>query len=895
MLSLGEKLGRYEVVSPLGAGGMGEVYRARDGELQRDVALKILPEAFSSDPDRVRRFEREAKATAALSHPNVLTVFDVGRQDGRIYLVFELLEGSTLAGVMRDGALRTRAALQYAGQVARGLAAAHAHGVVHRDVKPANLFLTTAGTVKILDFGLAGVRKAALETPEGTTAEITKPGAALGTITYMSPEQVKGLPVDGRSDIFSLGVVLYEMVSGRHPFRRPSSAETMSAILRDEPEVLGALGGKVKAPVEQLVERCLEKRPEDRFQTAGDLALALDLVARGEEREPHTFGAAPRARRGRVWALLIPAMLAAFILAWYAWRSLNRSAPPRAVALTTLPGAELSPSLSPDGNQVAFTWVGAKQDNPDLYVQAIGSGSPLRLTTDSTPDYNPAWSPDGRWIAFLRDRSSPLGSSLGRGLELRLVPPLGGPERRVVEIRVRTIAGTPGFLAWCPDSSCLIVTDSPGEGEPDALFVVSLETGEKRRLTHPPPPLLGDCHPAVSADGRVLVFRRVPASGAGELYWCSLGGGVTVGSEPKRLTPGRLDAAHPAWMPDSKEIIFSAGGRLWRTAVPGQEPGATPTLLPFVGEDGLMPAVSRPLPGRPTRLAYVRNYNDSNIWRIETPAPGAPSLSPPVVTISSTRTDITPDFSPDATHVAFASNRSGAMEIWLSDSDGSNSYQLTSLEASTTATPRWSRDGKQIAFQTNRDGQFEIYLIPATGGKPRNVTSHPANDHVPSFSRDGQWIYFGSNRSASPGSSSPWGDYHVWRVPVSGGDAVQVTDRPGFRALEGADGMLYFSQTTGGPTAVWRMPIGGGQATKVLEAVVANAFALVDRGLFYIDRQGAETRLQYHDLAAGGSTTIAGNLGNTTPLLTASPNGRAILFSRVDFSLQDLMLVENFR
>ena len=293
MLSPGEKLGRYEVVSPLGAGGMGEVYRARDTELHREVALKILPEALSSDPDRVKRFEREAKATASLSHPNVLTVFDVGRQDGRTYLVFEMLEGSTLAEIMKDGAPRPREALDFGGQVARGLAAAHARGIVHRDLKPANLFLTTSGVLKILDFGLARIGVAAFQPPEGTTAEITQPGVALGTISYMSPEQVKGLGVDGRSDLFSLGVVLYEMLSGRHPFRRTSSAETVSAILRDEPPELGALEGKVPIPVERLTRRCLEKRPEDRFQTANDLALALDLLARGED-----LGTGPRPRSG---------------------------------------------------------------------------------------------------------------------------------------------------------------------------------------------------------------------------------------------------------------------------------------------------------------------------------------------------------------------------------------------------------------------------------------------------------------------------------------------------------------------------------------------------------------------------------------------------------------------
>ena len=244
---------------------------------------------------------------------------------------------------------------------------------------------------------------------------------------------------------------------------------------------------------------------------------------------------------------------------------------------------------------MAFTWTGPKQDNPDIYVQLIGSGSPLRLTTDSGNDYNPVWSLDGRSIAFLRRQSEADKS------ELRLIPPLGGPERKLAEIRVRRgTFVTPPHLAWCPDSNCLVVTDSPGEGKPDALFVISLETGEKRQLTHPQPNAFGDTNPAVSPDGSWLVFRR-SASGlyTGELYRLPLGKGLTAVGQAQRLTLAALDAEHPVWMPDSQEILFSAKGSLWRLVVPGE---STPARLPFVGEDGLMPVVSRPQPGRPSRL-----------------------------------------------------------------------------------------------------------------------------------------------------------------------------------------------------------------------------------------------------------------------------------------------------
>ncbi len=293
MISAGVRLGRYEVLSPLGAGGMGEVYRARDTELDRKVALKVLPEEVASNPDRLKRFEREARATAALSHANVLTVFDVGREDGRAYLVFELLEGSTLGTRLARGPLSPDEALGYAVQIARGLAAAHARGIVHRDLKPDNLFLTTAGVVKVLDFGLARVQPAAER--DTTASDVTGPGTVMGTVSYMAPEQAKAHPGDARSDIFALGTVLYEMLSGKHPFRRDSSAETLTAILRDEPEDLGALADTLPMTVVRLVRRCLEKRPEDRFQTANDLALALEAHAERAEHRQAIAEAEPEA------------------------------------------------------------------------------------------------------------------------------------------------------------------------------------------------------------------------------------------------------------------------------------------------------------------------------------------------------------------------------------------------------------------------------------------------------------------------------------------------------------------------------------------------------------------------------------------------------------------------
>jgi len=358
----------------------------------------------------------------------------------------------------------------------------------------------------------------------------------------MSPEQAEGWKLDARSDIFSFGSVLYEMMTGRKPFTGDSRLSILTRILREDPTPPAELAPSMPPELEKIILRCLRKDPARRYQTMADLKVALEDV---EEESGSVKQVRPAPSRRRwVWAALLPVFLVAGFFAWRAWRAPESTEPLRALPLTTLPGVSRYPSFSPDGDHVVFTWNGAKQDNPDIYVQQIGAGSPLRLTNDPGNDHSPVWSPDGRWIAFLRGQVQ-----AGRS-ELRLIPPLGGPERRVAELHVLNPSVWPPYIAWCPGNNCLVVSDSPGAGKPDALFVISLPTGEKRQLTYPQPPAAGDTNPAVSGDGRWLVFHR-DASGplTGELYRLALGRGITAVGEPQRLTPAALNAAHPHGCP----------------------------------------------------------------------------------------------------------------------------------------------------------------------------------------------------------------------------------------------------------------------------------------------------------------------------------------------------------
>ncbi|MBI3210866.1 MAG: PD40 domain-containing protein [Candidatus Solibacter usitatus] len=881
---VGVQFGQYKIEALIGKGGMGEVYLGRDTKLNRPVAVKFLL-AHIADPSARRRFQREAQMASGLNHPHILTVYDAGELRERQYLVTEYVDGGELRDWAKAGKRTWLEMVELLTGIADALAAAHDAKILHRDIKPANILITKSGYAKLADFGLAKLVEAPPQADE--TQSLTNAGMAVGTIAYMSPEQASGQELDARSDIFSFGVLLYEMLAGQKPFVGRTGLETLQKVIHETPPPLGA---EVPVLLRLAVDKALAKDPSERYQSMREMVVDLRRLAR-------QGGDASRRRIHWAWAAVVPALLAAGFLAWRTWRVPESTNPLRAIPLTSLPGTHRFPSFSPDGNLVAFSWNGQRQDNTDIYVQQVGSGSPLRLTTDPAIDYNPVWSPDNHWIAFLRSQPED-GKS-----DVRLIPPLGGPERKVAEIRIfGAHSVSPPYLAWCPDNTCLVVTDSPGEGKPDALYAISADTGEKRQLTFPQPPVWGDANPAVSPDGKWLVFRRnIGGLYVGELYRVALGRGFIAAGEAKRLTMSEWNANQPAWMPDGKEIIFSAKESLWRMAATGEPGEKQPTRLPFVGEDGIMPVVSHPQPGRPPRLVYVRSFDDQNVWRIQTTAPGVDTASPPVLAISSTRGDSMAQLSPGGRRVAFASDRSGEGQIWLSDPEGSNAVQLTSiLRPRATGAPRWSPDGQWIAFHSSFEGQAEVYVIPVTGGKPRNVTSHPSSDAWPSFSRDGKWIYFNSNRS---------GERQIWKVAVSGGVPVQMTKNGGYASIESPDGLyLYYNQTMGTPGPLWRIPVSGGvPPVKVVDGVILAAFAVLDGGVYYLDRlsgeggiysiyrPAGEVRLRFFNLATSRSTIVAHHLGNVEPCLSVSSDGRTILFNRIDSSVDDLMLVEKFR
>jgi eukaryotic-like serine/threonine-protein kinase len=870
---------------------MGEVYRARDPRLGREVAIKVLPEDSTADPERLRRFELEARAVGALSHANLLAVFDTGRHEGAPFMVFELLDGETLRARLGGGALPPPKALDYAIQMARGLAAAHEKGIVHRDLKPDNLFLTRDGHLKILDFGLAKLRPPLdpgdVNAETRTASVHTEAHTILGTVGYMSPEQVRRSPVDHRSDIFSFGLVLYEMLSGSRPFRGGTEPETMTAILNQDLPPLTEATGKVPVALERIMRHCVEKRPEDRFQSARDLVFGLEAVAQaaaaGAPGWPPRAGR--RLRLAMVAGVAVLALLAAGgVRNWFAsgtW-SAHRTAPMSLVPITSLSGWETNPALSPDGTQVAFSWDDrGPVGHGDISVQLIGAGTPLRLTTDSADNRSPAWSPDGHHIAFLRC----LGSEQG----IFTVPALGGPERKLQATGCPALAWDEGRgLDWSDDGK-LLVFAAKTSADGFSIFLLSIETLEKQRLTFPPAEHQADVRPAFSPDGRSVAFARVGGTRESSLFVVPVAGG-----EPRRVSfgdvwTGGVPSGH-TWNPHGSSIVASwapgtyggSGSVLWK--VPAT--GGVPEQVGVGGDNASQPSISR----RGNRLAFVQTHIDTDTWEIGMSGSPPRGHSPRKV-ISSSRRDDGPQLSPDGRKIAFESHRSGRNEVWICDRNGANAVQMTRFGA-VTGTPRWSPDGRRIAFDSDKEGQVDVYVLEVAGGLPLRLTPEGSLDAVPSWSADGRWVYFGSNRT---------GSFEVWKMPAEGGPALQVTRNGGFAAFESPDGSrLYYAKFEA--AGIWTVPVNGGEEQPVHDLPPTGYWGywgIGHRGLYFVNPEAKpRPAIDLFDLATRRVTRIAEMERQPmqwTSGFSVARDERSILYSQWEQSGSDIMLVEGFR
>jgi eukaryotic-like serine/threonine-protein kinase len=879
----GTVLGHYCIVSEIAAGGMGEVYLAIDQRLNRRIALKVLPAEFTQDLARVRRLFREARAASSLNHPNIITVYEIGSTSGSHFIASEFIEGTTLRRLLQSE-MAPIEAIRIALQCTSALDAAHRSGITHRDIKPENVMVRPDGLVKVLDFGLA--LQVDNSAPVSGTAVKTESGVIMGTPRYMSPEQARGQKLDPRTDIFSLGAVLYEMVAGEPPFPGATTAEVFAQLLGSEPKPLSQVRRALPRRLQIIISKAMAKDPEARYPSMAEFSADLKSLLADLERSvavpvsglsksgevPHRVKPTVRFSRQRSaysWTaagLLVAALLLG-VAGWLlAHRPDGRS--PHVVPFASFPGSKDHASFSPDGSQVAFAWDGGKPGKRDIYIKVVGSGDPLRITSSPEDEWLPAWSPDGRFIAFSR--------TIGGKQSIYVVPALGGQERKVADAGVG--------LSWWPDSRSLVLVSPPPPEGNGALMLLSLDKGERRDLTTPAP--YADSLPAVSPDGEYVAFIRSLTMSTREIFMIPAGGGAA-----RRITSDQRPVFGVTWTSDSRNLVFACnrggGESLWRI----RSSGGTPERVLIGLQSVFYPNISR----KGDRLIFTEDFLDTNVYRFTGPGFGSGDspgkFSNPESLIDSSREDSSPAFSPDGQRIAFVSKRTGSEEIWICDRDGGHLVQATSFFGPATGTPRWSPDGRFIVFDSRAGGSPDIYVIPAAGGPPRRMTTHPAADIVPSWSADGKWIYFSSNRSGSP---------QLWKMPASGGEATQITHTGIREALEGADGRIYFIKDAA--WGIWSVSKDGSDEGVVpgLERAGRNRFwGVHPKGIYFVTKKDAPPfAVEFYSFSTHKVTTLLKLEKDTfwnQPGLCLSPDGRHLLVVAQDQHVNDLMLIEDFR
>ena len=939
----GTRLGRYEIRSQIGAGGMGKVYLAEDTQLSRRVALKLLPTETVSDEHARKRLVREARAAASLDHPNICSIYEVGEEDGRTFIAMQYVEGETLDARMKRKPLELKESLTIATQVADALSEAHAHGIIHRDIKPSNIIITARGQAKVMDFGLAKLiqHSEAVQSEAETEALLSTPGAIIGTLPYMSPEQVRGEALEGRSDIFSFGVVLYEMISGRQPFTRESIVTSASAILTHEPPPLARYSRKVPEMLEWIVTKALRKDRDERYQTAKELLIdlrnlkqrlefeaelerstppelpsaelrstarplagRLGWLAETLKHEPldtadtklthpassaeYMVGEIKRHKKGVAVAIVALTLAIIFVaVVTYRFLSLSRNqtaktpTPLQAMKLSRLTstGAADQAAISPDGKYVVH--VASESGRQNLRVRQTNTTSDVQIVPPADVQYlGLTFSRDGDYIYFVATEKDSPASNLYQ------VATLGGAPRRL-------IADVGSAVTFSPDGQRLaFIRDFPNEGE-KAIIMANASGGSERKLAVRKLPNF---------------FRSVSWSPDGKSIACGAGSFVpsyntyvvTVSVEDGREKQigaqswGFMGAV--AWLPDGSGLILEASeqgsasfdaNQIWFLSYPdGEARRVTNDLNNYNGVS---------LTTNSNRLVTVQSDTVSNIWLV----PGGDAGRATQLTSGAGRRDgrLGLAWTPDG-RIVYVSNASGSDDVWIMDRDGSNQNQLTA-NSHMNGHPFVSPDGRYILFISDRAGTPNVWRMDADGGNAKQLTSG-SGEISPQCSPDGKWVTYTLLGSGKP---------TLWRVSIDGGAPQQLSDRYTALPAISPDGKsiacVYRDEQPNSPLKLAIFPFEGGKPTQIFDVGISaagNTLSLEPpvswtpdgRALTYVVTAAGVSNIWSRPLTAGQARPLTNFKSERIFWFDQSRDGKQLVVAR-GTRTSDVVLISNFR
>jgi Tol biopolymer transport system component/tRNA A-37 threonylcarbamoyl transferase component Bud32 len=909
-LAPGTKIGRYEIRAQLGAGGMGEVYLAQDSKLGRTVALKILPNDLSSDQSRMKRFVQEARTASSLNHPNILTIYEIEEVDSTHLIATEFIDGETLRERINRDHLPITRALEIAIQVASALAAAHEAGIVHRDLKPENIMLRRRDDiVKLLDFGIAKLTEpgpSAIDTEAATRALVnTAPGTMLGTVSYMSPEQARGLEVDARTDIWSLGVVLYEIISGRLPFEGSTASDVLVAILEKEPAPLARYSKEAPEALEWMITKALRKDRQERYQTTRELLSDLRTLKHQlefqEELQRTGTGiqvqdkttkqtasvltsksmASPGQHSYVKWllaSLLVIGLAAAvFLLLRKSNEQTVIATLPKLSQLTFAEGIEQYPAWSPDGRQLAFS--GEVGGVRKIFLKRLETGEETQLTRGPNDDIQPAWSPDSQTIIFARSRQAreklQPGDVFGafEGGDIWSINVLNAKEDKTIDNAFNP--------AYSPDGK-MIAFDASWVG-PHRIWIADSQGHNAQQVSSDTSEDVNHVRPRWSPDGSHIVFQNIERTKFN----------VRVADVAQRklawVTNDLFNNLNPVWSQSGNFIYFSSdrggGYNVWRVRVSPESAlaGSPQQLTTGAGQD-----VELAISSDGKRMALSILKQNADVWKLPvSPETGKPS-GPPQEVITTTREDSRASWSPDGTMIAFNSDRSGEMNIWLYSHAGCLTRQLTKGPGGDFQA-NWAPNGKRIVFFSSRGGNADIWSADVETGSLQQLTHGSSIDINPFFSPDGKYIAYQSDQTGRP---------EVWVMNADGSAARQLT-RVGVRGH-------FLRWNKNGDAIIFRCPFGDkprtmqasldGADPQILPDVSGGShMSLSPDYSFIMDVVGHKT-LWVSPLVSGKPEKVFefSDPDVRIDYPVWSPDGKWVLFDRFRPQGGDIWMMENF-